>query len=483
MPTVRTRFAPSPTGYMHIGGLRTALYAYLLAKQSNGQFILRIEDTDQERYVDGAVEVIYRTLKMAGLHYDEGPDIGGAFGPYVQSQRKALYLEQAQKLVELGGAYYCFCSQERLDKLRKEAEDRKEIFKYDGLCKKLTPDEIKKRIANGDPYIIRQNIPPSGQTGFKDEVYGEITVENSQLDENVLLKTDGLPTYNFANVVDDHLMGISHVIRGNEYLSQSPKYCLLYRSFGWEEPKYVHVSQIIRPDGKKLSKRSGDASFDDFYTKGFLTEAIVNYIALLGWNSKDDREIFSLAELTEAFSVAGLSKSPAIFDVEKLKWMNGEYIRKMTPEDFYQAALPWLQQAVKRSGVDLHKLAGLMQQRTVVLSDIPARIDFIDVLPEYAREMFINKKAKTDLVNSLEYLKTCQAELEKLEKFDHETIKQALYAVVETLGIKANTFLTPLRIALSGREVTPGGATELAEILGKEECLKRINIGIGKLTN
>ncbi len=384
--------------------------------------------------------------------------------------------------MELGGAYYCFCSQERLDKLRKEAEDRKKIFKYEDPCWEIAPDEIKKRIANGEPYIIRQNIPPYGQTGFKDEVYGEITVENSQLDENVLLKTDGLPTYNFANVVDDHLMDISHVIRGNEYLSPSPKYCLLYRSFGWEEPKYVHVPQIIRPDGKKLSKRAGDASFDDFYTKGFLTEAIVNYIALLGWNPKDDREIFSLAELTEAFSVAGLSKSPAIFDVEKLKWMNGEYIRKMTPEIFYEAALPWLQQAVKRPGVDLSKLSGLLQQRTVVLSDIPARVDFIDVLPEYSKDMFVNKKAKTDLVNSLEYLKTCQTELEKLDKFDHETIKQALYAVVETLGIKANTFLTPLRIALSGREVTPGGATELAEILGKEETLQRIKTGIAKLT-
>jgi glutamyl-tRNA synthetase len=479
---VRTRFAPSPTGYMHIGGLRTALYAYLLAKQNSGKFILRIEDTDQERYVEGAVEVIYRTLKMAGLDYDEGPDISGSYGPYIQSQRRSLYQEYAKKLVELGGAYYCFCSAERLDNLRKAAEERKEIFQYDGLCKKLSTEEIKSKIANGDPYIIRQNMPTTGQTSYNDEVYGTITVENSQLDENVLLKSDGLPTYNFANVIDDHLMAITHVIRGNEYVSQTPKYCLLYRSFGWEEPKYVHVSQIIRPDGKKLSKRTGDASFDDFYNKGFLTEAIVNYIALLGWNSKDDREIFSLSELVEAFSIGGLSKSPAIFDVEKLNWMNGEYVRKMDSESFFQAAKPYLKQALKHSDIDLHKVSALVQQRTVILSDIPERVDFFGQLPDYDKNLYINKKAKTDLINSLEYLKICQEELGKIGIWDHEKIKNALFKVIEEKGIKANTFLTPLRIALSGREVTPGGATELAEILGKENTLVRVELGINKIS-
>jgi glutamyl-tRNA synthetase len=480
---VRTRFAPSPTGYMHIGGLRTALYAYLLAKQNQGQFILRIEDTDQERYVDGAVEVIYRTLKMAGLNYDEGPDIGGSYGPYIQSQRKSLYREHAAKLVELGGAYYCFCSAERLDNLRKKAEERKEIFQYDGLCKKLSTEEIKSKIAKGDPYIIRQNMPTTGQTSYNDEVYGTITVENNQLDENVLLKSDGLPTYNFANVIDDHLMEITHVIRGNEYVSQTPKYCLLYRSFGWEEPKYVHVSQIIRPDGKKLSKRTGDASFDDFYSKGFLTEAIVNYIALLGWNSKDDREIFSLSELTNAFSIAGLSKSPAIFDPDKLKWMNGEYIRKLAPEQFNDLAKPYYQKAIKRTGIDLLKLSKLVQLRTEVLSDIPAIVDFMDTLPEYDVSLYVNKKMKTDLAVSMESLKSALSELEKLGSWEHQAIHDALFKLIEQRGLKTGQMLWPIRTALSGKESSPGGAIDLAEVLGKEETMQRIKIGIVKLTN
>ena len=479
---VRTRFAPSPTGYMHIGGLRTALYAYLLAKQNNGKFILRIEDTDQERYVDGAVEVIYRTLKMAGLHYDEGPDIGGGFGPYVQSQRRLLYQEYAAKLVELGGAYYCFCSAERLDNLRKVAEERKEIFQYDGLCKKLSTEEIKSKIANGDPYIIRQNMPTIGQTSYNDEVYGTITVENNQLDENVLLKSDGLPTYNFANVIDDHLMEITHIIRGNEYVSQTPKYCLLYRSFGWEEPKYVHVSQIIRPDGKKLSKRTGDASFDDFYNKGYLTEAIVNYIALLGWNPKDDREIFSLDELKKIFNISGLNNSPAIFDPDKLKWMNGEYIRKLTPEQFNQTAKPYYQKAIKRTDIDLLKLSKLVQLRTEILSDVPGIVDFIDTLPEYDVSLYVNKKMKTDPGISLESLKLALAELGNLEIWNHVTIHDALFGLIETQGLKTGQMLWPIRTALSGKESSPGGAIDLAEVLGKEETLGRITTGIELLS-
>ncbi|MDP2808317.1 MAG: glutamate--tRNA ligase [bacterium] len=482
MPTVRTRFAPSPTGYMHIGNLRTALYAYLIARSLKGTFILRIEDTDQERLVPGSVEAIYQTLKLCGLQHDEGPDVGGPYGPYIQSQRRDIYRQHAEKLVALGGAYYCFCAKERLDGLRRECEAKKEVFRYDRRCLSLDKQASIDRARAGEPHVVRQRIPESGSTTVRDLVYGEYTYPNEQLEDGILLKSDGLPTYNFANVVDDYLMKISHVMRGSEYLSSAPKYNLIYQAFGWEIPEYLHLPLIMKDHSRKLSKRHGDPSFEDLVGQGFLKDAILNYILLLGWNSKDEREFFSLPEMEQAFNISGLSKSPAIFDIEKLKWMNGEYIRKMTPEIFYQAALPWLQQAVKRPGADLHKLAGLMQQRTVALSDIPARVDFIDVLPEYAKEMFINKKAKTDLVNSLEYLKTCQAELEKLDKFDHETIKQALYAVVESRGIKANTFLTPLRIALSGREVTPGGATELAEILGKEETLQRIKKGIEKLT-
>lgn len=480
-PPVRTRFAPSPTGYMHIGGLRTALYGYLLARKHGGRFILRIEDTDQQRYVEGAVEAIHRTLRTAGLNYDEGPDIGGPCGPYVQSQRRAIYREYAEKLVDLGGAYHCFCSEQRLDDLRKAAEARQETFKYDGRCRGIAKDEARRRIAAGEPHVIRQRIPEGGETSYDDIVYGTIRIDNAQLDDNVLLKTDGLPTYNFANVVDDHLMNISHVIRGNEYLSSAPKFCLLYRSFGWPEPVYVHLSLIVRPDGKKLSKRLGDPTFEELLAQGFLTEAIVNYIALLGWNPKDNREIFTLPEMVEAFSVEGLSKSAALFDIEKLKWMNGEYVRKMAADKFYDAALPHLQQAIKRKDIDLKKVAALVQQRTVVFNDIPARVDFLDTLPQYDRGLFVNKKAKTDLANSLEFLKACQTELKKLGNWEHEAIQKALFAVIEAKGIKANTFLTPLRIALSGREVTPGGATELANLLGREETLARIGTGIATL--
>jgi len=479
---VRTRFAPSPTGYMHIGNLRTALYAYLIARTMEGKFILRIEDTDQERLVEGSVEVIYNTLRLVGLEHDEGPDIGGPFGPYIQSQRKDIYKEWAEKLMAAGGAYHCFCSKEKMDSLRKEAEGKGEAFKYQDPCRELDPAEAQKRASAGEPCVVRQKIPRGGTTTFEDMVYGSVTVENDTLEDGILLKSDGLPTYNFANVVDDHLMQISHVIRGSEYLSSAPKYNLIYQALGWEIPAYIHLPLIMKAAGKKLSKREGDASFEDFYNKGYLKEAIVNYIALLGWNPKDGREIFSLDELKQIFSVPGLNNSPAIFDIEKLNWMNGEYVRKMDSESFYLAAEPYLKQAIKRTDIDLRKVAALVQQRTVILSDIPERVDFLGQLPDYDKNLYINKKAKTDLTNSLEYLKICQEELEKLETWDHEAIKNALFKVIEEKGIKANTFLTPLRIALSGREVTPGGATELAEILGQRECLLRITVGIKKLS-
>ncbi len=480
MPTVRTRFAPSPTGYMHIGNLRTALYEYLIAKSQGGTFILRIEDTDAERFVPGAVEAVYRTLEMVGLRHDEGPDVGGPYGPYVQSQRKDIYLDHAKKLVAAGGGYYCFCTKERIDGLRAACEATGEQFKYDGHCRALSRDEADARIRQGEAFVVRQTIP-AGSTTIHDELFGDITVDHGQLDENVLLKSDGLPTYNFANVVDDHLMRITHVVRGSEYLSSAPKYDLLYKAFGWEIPSYVHLPLIMKDHARKLSKRHGDPSFEDLIGSGFLKDAVLNYILLLGWNPKDGREFFTLDEMTGAFNISGLSKSPAIFDLEKLKWMNGEYVRKLNVARFNEIAHPYLKQAIKRPDVDLRKVAALVQQRTLILSDIPPRIDFIDALPEYDKGLFVNKKAKTDYVNSLEFLKICKEELEKVGTWEHENIQKALFAVIEGRSIKANTFLTPLRIALSGREVTPGGATELAEILGKEETLKRIADGMEKL--
>lgn len=481
MPTVRTRFAPSPTGYMHLGNLRTAIYAWLIARGHGGTFVLRIEDTDQERYVEGSLEVIYQTLRLCGLDYDEGPDKGGPFGPYVQSRRKDIYREQAEKLVELGGAYYCFCSKERLDALRKDAETKAQAFRYDGHCKSLAEDTVRARLRNGEPFVVRQRVPESGLNAFDDIIYGRVEVDNSQLEEGILLKSDGLPTYNFANVVDDHLMGITHVVRGAEYLSSTPKYNLIYKAFGWEVPTLVHLPMIMKDHSRKISKRHGDPSFQDLLALGYLKEAIINYVVLLGWNPKDGREFFTLEELKSTFSVSGINTAPAIFDIEKLKWMNGEYIRKLDVERFKVLAAPFIRQAVKRSDVDLKKIAALVQQRTVVLSDIPARIDFIDNLPEYDNNLFVNKKAKTDIVNSLEYLQLCRDTLSKHETWEHESIKQTLFSIIESKGIKPNTFLTPLRVALSGREVTPGGATELADLLGREETLERINTGIGKL--
>lgn len=481
-PSVRTRFAPSPTGYMHLGNLRTAVYAWLIARGQGGVFVLRIEDTDQERFVEGSVELIYDTLRQCGLDHDEGPDNGGPFGPYVQSRRRDIYLDHAKKLVEAGGAYYCFCPKERLDALRQEAEAKGQAFRYDGHCKSLRRETARARARNGEAFVIRQRIPDSGATAFEDVIYGRIEVDHGQLEEGVLLKSDGLPTYNFANVVDDHLMGITHVVRGAEYLSSTPKYNLIYQAFGWEVPTLVHLPMIMKDHSRKLSKRFGDPSFQDLTAQGFLKEAIINYVVLLGWNPKDGREFFTLEELKSAFSISNINTAPAIFDLEKLKWMNGEYIRKLDVERFNVLALPFIRQAVKRTDVNLDKIGALVQQRTVVLSDIPARIDFIDALPDYDKGMFVNKKAKTDQANSLEYLTLCKDALSNLQTWEPELIKQRLFEVIESRGLKPNTFLTPLRIALSGREVTPGGATELADLLGRDDTLKRIEIGVNKLT-
>lgn len=477
---VRTRFAPSPTGYMHIGNLRSALYTYLIARINNGDFILRIEDTDQERYVEEAVDIIYRTLKMAGIKHDEGPDIGGEYGPYIQTERKSIYREYAEKLVELGGAYYCFCSKDRLENLRKEAEERKIPFKYDGLCKSLSKEEIQQRIANGESYVIRQNIPARGQTSYIDLVFGRVTIENNILDENILIKSDGLPTYNFANVVDDHLMNITHVVRGTEYLSSAPKYCLLYRSFGWKEPKYVHLSPIVKEDGKKLSKRHGDASFDDLYNKGYLPEAIVNYIALLGWSPGTTQEKFTLKELEQHFSIEGLSKSPSVFDIKKLNWLNGEYIRDMSIEDFHKLALPYYKKVITRN-IDFMKLSELLHTRTEVLGEIPYSVDFIEELPEYSIDLYVHSKMKTDVNNSLENLEKSLEVLTQIQNWTEEEIGNSLMNLVQTLGVKNGQVLWPIRTAVSGKEFTPGGAKELVFILGKEETLKRIKIGIEKL--
>ncbi|MDN5276251.1 MAG: glutamyl-tRNA synthetase [Clostridiales bacterium] len=481
MSEVRTRFAPSPTGYMHIGNLRTALYAYLIAKSQGGKFILRIEDTDQERFVEGAIDVIYKTLKIVGLDYDEGPDIGGPYGPYIQSQRKEIYQQYAKKLVEMGGAYYCFCSKERLEALREECQKRGIPFKYDGHCKNLTREEVEQRIRNGEKYVIRQRIPSTGTTSFHDEVFGTITVENSTLDEGVLIKSDGMPTYNFANVIDDSLMRITHVVRGSEYLSSTPKYNLLYQAFGWEIPTYIHLPPVMKEAGKKLSKREGDASFEDFYNKGYLVEAIINYIALLGWSPGTDREFFTLEELKEHFSIEGLNKSPAIFDVNKLRWMNGEYIRKKSLEEFYQLALPYYKKAIKRQDIDLMKLSRLLQTRIEILSDIIENVDFIDELPDYDVQMFVHKKMKTNLENSLEHLKESYEVLEKLDNWNEEEIHRVLMELIQQLGVKNGQVLWPIRTAISGKQYTPGGAIELLDLLGKEESLRRIKIGIEKL--
>lgn len=479
---IRTRFAPSPTGYMHIGNLRTALYEYLIAKRHGGKFILRIEDTDQDRYVEGATEVIYKTLKMAGLQHDEGPDIGGPFGPYIQSERKSSYMEYAKKLIELGGAYYCFCTKERLTAMKEDLEKTGGAYKYDRHCLSLSKQEIEQKLAAGESFVIRQKMPDTGSTSFEDAVYGTITVENSELEDQVLIKSDGLPTYNFANVIDDHLMQITHVVRGNEYLSSAPKYNLLYQAFGWEVPTYVHVSTIINPDGRKMSKRHGDPSFEDLISQGYLMEAVINFVALLGWSPGATQEIFSLNELEQAFDIHGISKSPAVFDINKLNWMNGEYIRKMTPEQFHAVASSYYSKALRDSGIDISKVSKLLQPRTEILTEIPAKIDFLEELPQYDIVLYVHKKMKTDTDNSLTALEAVLPVLENIDRWENDTLYSTVVDLAQKLGVKNSQLLWPIRTALSGKDVTPGGATELADILGKQESLKRIRIGIEKLS-
>ena len=483
MKKTRTRFAPSPTGYMHIGNLRTALFEYLIAKHEGGDFILRIEDTDQGRLVEGAVDIIYDTLKEVGLTHDEGPDIGGDFGPYVQSERLGMYKEYADQLVDLGGAHYCFCGEEEVERQRKEAESMGISFKYDDPCKHISPAEARARIAAGESYVVRQTIKQTGETYFDDEVYGRIEVDNKTLDESVLLKSDGFPTYNFANIVDDHQMGITHVVRGNEYLSSTPKYNLVYQSFGWDIPTYVHCPPVMKDEHHKLSKRNGDASFQDLVKKGYLPQAILNYIALLGWSPETEQEIYTLEELIKAFDMKRISKSPAIFDIDKLTWMNGVYLREMDLDTFYGYAKPYIEESVK-SNVDLKAVAKILQPRTDVLTSIPEAVDFIDALPEYDIAMYVHKKMKTNYEVALTALKACKEALSALEDWSSETVlHDLLLSLPKEMGMKNGQILWPVRTAITGKQFTPGGAIEIAHILGKEETLKRIEKGIEKLEN
>lgn len=478
---VRTRFAPSPTGYMHVGNLRTALYTYLIAKSQGGKFILRIEDTDQERYVEGAVDLIYKTLRETGLLWDEGPDIGGPVGPYIQSERRDTYANYAKELIEKGSAYYCFCDKERLDELRKIHEASGVPHKYDGHCRNLPPEEIQRLLAAGVPHVIRQKIPVEGSTTFHDAIFGDITVENDTLDDNILMKTDGLPTYNFANVVDDHLMGITHVVRGVEYLSSAPKYNLLYKAFGWDIPTYIHCPPVMRDANHKLSKRHGDPSYEDLIADGYLKDAVLNYVALLGWSPGGEQEIFSLEELVKAFSIDGVSKSPAIFDVAKLKWINSAYIRAMSLEQFHALALPYIKQAVKRN-VDTRLIAEVLQPRCEKLTDIPEKLDFIDELPAYDTAMYVSKKMKTNPENALETLHDALPVLEALEDWSREELHAALFGLVERKGVKNGVVLWPVRVAVSGKQFTPGGAVEICALLGRDESIRRIHAGIDLLS-
>ena len=477
--TVRTRFAPSPTGYMHVGNLRTALYTWLIARNAGGTFILRIEDTDQGRLVEGAVDVIYKTLAECGLDHDEGPDVGGPTGPYIQTERRGLYGKYAELLVKKGGAYYCFC-----EKTESE-EDSGDFNRAADPCRDLPQAEAEAKLAAGLPFVIRQRIPAEGSTTFHDASFGDITVENKTLDDQVLLKRDGLPTYNFANVVDDHLMGISHVVRGSEYLSSAPKYNLLYESFGWTVPTYVHCSPVMRDSQHKMSKRHGDPSYEDLIAQGFLTDAVLNYVALLGWSPKgelSEQEFFTLDELAKAFDIAGISKSPAVFDIEKLRWMNSEYIKKLAPEVFFAKAEPWLRKAITREGVDLRAVAALVQPRCEVLSDLPEKVDFIEALPDYDTELYVHKKSKSSKESSLAALQAALPVLEAQEDWSNEALYNVLLTVVEQLGVKNSVVLWPIRVAVSGKQSTPGGATELCSLLGKEEALRRIRDGIERLS-
>lgn len=481
---VRTRFAPSPTGFMHIGNLRTALYTYIIAKKYGGKFILRIEDTDQGRFVEGATEVIYDTLRKCGLNWDEGPDIGGPVGPYVQSERMGIFKEYAEQLVKSGHAYYCFCTKERMEHVHEEQKAKGITPTYDRHCRDLPKDEVDRLLAEGVPYVIRQKIPLDGETTFHDELYGDITVPNADLDDQILLKADGMPTYNFANVVDDHLMGITHVVRGNEYLSSAPKYNLLYQAFGWEVPEYIHVEHIMRDATHKLSKRDGDAYFGDFTEKGYYIPAILNYIALLGWAPKGEQEIFTLDELVKEFDISGISKSPAIFDPVKMTAINAEWLRRISHEEFKELALPYIRKTCKREDIDLDVLVKTLQPRTELLSDIPEKVDFIDELREYDNELFFNKKMKTNAETALPALQAVLPVLENIseENWTEENIHAAVFAEIEKLGVKNGWVLLPMRAALSGKPMTPGGGIELAAILGKAETVSRIKIALDKLS-
>lgn len=483
MSKLRTRFAPSPTGRMHVGNLRTALYAYLITKHEGGDFILRIEDTDQERYMEGAVDIIYRTLLKTGLVHDEGPDKDGGVGPYVQSERQAsgIYLEYARKLIEQGDAYYCFCGKEELENMKRTVAG-KEISIYDKRCLHLSKEEVERRLAAGESYVIRFNMPTEGTTTFEDVIYGDITVNNEELEDLILIKSDGYPTYNFANVVDDHLMGITHVVRGNEYLSSAPKYNRIYEAFGWDIPVYVHCPLITDEDHQKLSKRSGHSSYEDLIEQGFLSEAVVNYVALLGWSPAENREIFSLEELVEAFDYRHINKSPAVFDIAKLRWMNGEYIKKMDEAAFFEKALPYMKQVLKKD-YNFQKIAGMVQTRIEVFPDIPELIDFFEEVPEYDASMYRHKKMKTTEESSLAVLKEVLPVLEAHEDYTNDPLFAALSEFVKEKGYKNGYVMWPLRTAVSGKQMTPAGATEIMEIIGKDETIKRVKAAIEKLSN
>ena len=482
---VRTRFAPSPTGKMHVGNLRTALYEFLIAKHAGGDFVLRIEDTDRERYVEGAVDIIYNTLEQTGLKHDEGPDKDGGYGPYIQSERQAsgLYLEYAKKLVESGDAYYCFCDKERLESLKTTvSDDGKEITVYDKHCLSLKPEEVQANLDAGKPYVIRINMPTEGTTTFVDDLYGEITVENKELDDMILIKSDGYPTYNFANVVDDHLQEITHVVRGNEYISSSPKYQRLYEAFGWEVPKYVHLPLITDEEHKKLSKRSGHSSYEELVEQGFLPEAIVNYIALLGWSPEDNREIFTLDELIENFDYLKINKSPSVFDINKLKWMNGEYIKAMDNEKFYEMALPFVKEVITKD-LDLNMIMDMVKTRIELFPEIPEMIDFFEEMPDYDIEMYTHKKMKTNSENSLEVLEELLPILEGTDDYSVDGLHDLVFEYIAKKECKNGQALWPLRTAVSGKQMTPAGAFEIMNVIGKDETIKRIKIGIEKLKN
>ena len=476
MSQLRTRFAPSPTGYLHIGGLRTALYSYLYAKKNNGKFILRIEDTDQGRYVEGAVEIIYRTLRETGIMYDEGPDVGGDFGPYIQSQRKNEYLAYAKQLVESGHAYYCFCTEERLASL----PDVNGARRYDKHCLSLSKEEVEARIAAGEKYVIRQNMPTTGNTTYHDAVYGDITIENSELEDQILIKSDGMPTYNFANVIDDHLMGINCVMRGIEYLSSTPKYNLLYDAFGWERPMYIHMPPIMKDAQHKLSKRNGDASYEDLVKKGFLKDAIINYIALLGWSPKDDSEKMTFEQLKEKFDIVGINKSPSIFDPVKLAWLNSLYIKEMTPEDFSAYAAPWIEDTYLKD-FDRALVCKLIQSRIETFAEIPEKLRFLVEYGAFDNQLYTNQKQKTDAALAKEVLPQIKQAFQAVENWDNQNLYQALVALAQSLQMKNGKILWPARIALTGLAATPGGASEIAEIIGKEETLRRLDFAIAQL--